>query len=89
MVKVEIWGPNLPKSKHDESFHVHTPECADTTRGIYQQARPPWQIDVEKFDDIVLDIYPPDEFDYDPNEDGEFSSYAMDVYVFPCVMFGR
>jgi hypothetical protein len=87
MAKVQIWGPNLPRTRHPETFHVHAAGCADTKRGIYRQVPDGWMIDATSVDEIVQDVYPPSDFDYDPTDIGEYEIYSSDVYVFPCVTF--
>lgn len=80
MTKVAIWGPNL--RTQDATMHIHKPGCADTKRGIYVGHRS-WEIEVQCEKDIVLDIYPPDEFLYE--EDGDEWHGYKDHKIFPCV----
>jgi hypothetical protein len=80
-MNVAIWGPNLPSSS--EAMHVHAPGCADTSRGVYRQAGRPWTIDADTLRDLVLAVYPPEDFGYDA--DTEWLDYSGDIRVFPCV----
>lgn len=82
-MKVAIWGPNL--GQVSETMHVHAPNCADTKKGIYRRAEQPWIIDAANRDKVVMDIYPPGDFGYDPAT--ELDDYASDVKFFPCVRF--
>lgn len=82
-MKVTVWGPNL--GVHDEQIHLHKTGCADTKRGIYRRhTGDEWNLDAASLQEIVHEIYPPDNFDYDA--DAEWRSYADDVKVFPCVI---
>lgn len=90
MTKVAVWGPNLPRSAHGETFHVHADGCADIARNIGRGIYVPDSdmggevIDVDNTSQITTYVYPPGDFDYDP--DGpEFAIYDEDIYIFPCV----
>jgi hypothetical protein len=86
-VKVRIWGPNLPRSREPATFHVHVDGCPDTKKGIYRQVPDGWVIDAVDAKDIVTDVYPPEDFDYDPDNKNEYGQYDGDVRIFPCVSF--
>lgn len=80
-MRVVIYGPNaLP------CMHVHAEGCSDTKRGVYKRldasGEKGWVIDAASQQDIVFDIYPPDNFDYEPEE---WESYLNEVRIFPCV----
>lgn len=82
-VHVEIWGPNL--GVKGEQIHVHAKGCADTKKGLYKQAGKDarWICAVESQRDLVEAVYPPEDFQYDPET--ELDQYAADIRVFPCV----
>jgi len=84
-IRVQIWGPNLPTS--GAQIHIHTPGCADTTRGIYRQREHGrrWIVEVSSLRDVVLAVYPPADFGYDA--DRAWQDFAGDIRVFPCVTF--
>jgi hypothetical protein len=79
---VEVWGPNL--GAETEQIHVHKPGCRDTTRGIYlrPQVDRPWSMDADSVEGVVKDVYPPNDFGYEPDA---WEEYLGDIKVFPCV----
>lgn len=81
-ITVTIWGPNL--GTQAEQFHVHTPGCADTTKGIYRKADAPWNVSVTSAQDVVEDIFSDIIAE---NPDTTWEDYVMDVKFFPCVSF--
>lgn len=78
-MRVVVIGPNLVDQSKGQ-FHVHKEGCNDTKK--YRGQPLDYVIDVETRKDIVLDIYPPNEFDY--NEDTEWMNMD-DMYLAPCV----
>ena len=84
-IRVEVWGPNL--GTKGAAMHVHANGCADTQRRrIYTQAGPEacWRMNAGSLKDIVLDVYDPGSFEY---EEENWSDYAGEFEVFPCVHF--
>lgn len=83
-MKVSIVGPNLDRRESPDGTqqHVHVAGCADL-RKRYRQPVDAWTIDVESKVEVVMEVYPPDQFDYDPAT--ELSGYAGDIRFFPCV----
>lgn len=76
-MKVQIWRVDGPQ------FHAHAPGCADTKKRRYAGQDDPWDAEVETVDDVVMDVYPPDQFEYDPKTN-EMNIYRADIVVFPC-----
>lgn len=88
MQTVTVIGPNLPRPLSDTgTMHVHAAGCADIKRtyGRHRLEAPPWSIDAETVAQIIEDIYPAEDFCYDPADPAEYSAYRGDVHVFPCV----
>ena len=85
-VTVVVYGPNLRHRRGDsgEAFHVHTPGCADTRRPLYRLAEQSWRVSVGSVRELVTEVYPPGDFEYDADTD-ELDCYASDVRIFPCV----
>jgi hypothetical protein len=83
-MRVTVVGPNLDRreSPNGEALHVHAAGCADIKKR-YRQPVDGWTIDADTKSDVVFDIYPPDQFDYDPET--EYDIYFSDVKFFPCV----
>lgn len=87
MTKVVVFGPNLIDQSKGQ-FHVHAEGCGDAKHygrdGKYGgEDRDGWTLDVETRDDVVHEVYPPDEFSYDP--DTETGDYASDLWFAPCL----
>lgn len=82
---VAVYGPNLPNRFAEKgTLHVHRVGCTDTKQLDKVRALPePWTIEVSTVSEIVFDIYPPDQFGYDPET--EYEGYRSDVFVAPCV----
>lgn len=82
-MKVTIIGPNLDRreSPDGSQLHVHAEGCADVKKR-YRRPVDGWTIPAVSKREVVFDIYPPDQFDYDP--DTEFDIYRSDVKFFPC-----
>ena len=63
------------------AVQVHKHGCADTKR----QARGAsvWDLtNVRCLADIVIDVYPPDDFDYDPKT--QLGDFSGDIELMPC-----
>jgi hypothetical protein len=87
---VTIFGPNLSSQAQQKGdMHVHAADCADCKH--YGPGRKfggedkGWTIDATSCKSIVLDIYPPDEFDYDEENWGDYD----DLYTAPCIKIAR
>lgn len=59
------------------SVVVHKQGCADLAR--MARGASIWDVEAQSFGDIVQDVYPPDEFDYD-----DWEEVAGDIIVSPC-----
>ena len=73
-----------PIDGRNETFHIHAAGCADLTKGRKYRSGESFDLDVETFAEVVTDCYPPDEFDYDGDDEQEISNYGGDFKVFPC-----
>lgn len=74
-----VHGPNL-RTKTGEDLHVHTAECADNGKKLYQ-VEPGWTHEFESIKDVVLAVYPPSDFDYD---ESEWEDHLLSFKFFPC-----
>lgn len=84
-MNVQIMGPNL--RTEGETIHVHAVGCADLKKRLYrgtERDQYPWiEEGVTSRQEIVQRVYPPDEFEYDPET--EMGVYESDVKIFDCV----
>lgn len=62
-------------------FQVHRAGCADLSKGKYARANIIRCEGVATLRDIVLDIYPPDDFGYEPDQ---WEGYSGDMRVVDC-----
>jgi hypothetical protein len=84
-MKITVMGPNLPRPLCDlGTMHAHAHGCRDLARYPHGADQGGWTIDAATIRDIVEDIYPPDQFAYDPAS-AEYETYRQDVHVAPCV----
>ena len=68
------------------TLHVHKAGCGDLRQAKYKAMETGgacWTADVTSQRDVVMDIYPPDNFDYDPAT--EWQDFAGDVKFYPCL----
>ena len=72
----------------DGEIHVHAPGCKDVTKRRYKNSDS-YPVEGNSISEIVQQVYPPDEFTYDPDNPREFAPYFNDVKVLPCVKFGE
>lgn len=85
-MRVTIHGPNLNHGHQLKgTLHVHQSDCADNARYAYceDESGPGWTIEAETRGAVVEDIYPPEDFNYDPFTD-ERAAYDDDVWFAPC-----
>jgi hypothetical protein len=62
------------------SINIHRPGCADIKRT--SRGSSVWDIEVtEGLKDIVMDIYPPSDFEYD---EAEWEGQSGDIEIMPC-----
>lgn len=87
-MRVSIHGPNLPAHLAAKgTIHVHKDGCQDIRTHRYP-AGPHvggYGLDISSVAEVVEDIYPSSDFDYDPSDPAEYQAYRSDVYVAPCV----
>lgn len=81
MTNVTILGPNL-KDQSKGGVHVHAAGCRDLRSPKYRNAES-WTADFETRRAIVEDVYPPDQFEYWHENDGQ--EYFDDVWFAPCL----
>lgn len=85
---VTILGPNLPSHLSDKGeLHVHAAGCGDIARRYprrFDTDPHTWSFDADTVDDVVEEIYPPDNFNYDPNDPADRAQYDSDVWFAPC-----
>lgn len=82
-MEVDIIGPNLGHNAQT-TFVVHKAGCADTKRGWYRTLGPDslgWKVNVRSLHDVVVEVYNPDEFQYDADKWEDFMS---EFTFFPC-----
>ncbi len=88
MVTVRIYGPNI--SFHDgATFHVHKDGCAHLRQQPYRSVRSGSDqggdiIQAGTAREVVEHIYPPSDFEYDPDDERARRAYDDDVTIFPC-----
>lgn len=86
-MSVHALGPNLPRHLADQgTIHVHRTGCADVKRyPYYEDTRGGWKFEATTIAEVIEEIYPSGDFDYDPDVEAEYQAYRGDVKVFPCV----
>jgi len=62
-------------------IEVHKPGCRDLKRN--SRGASVWTIDAAELKDIVLDVYPPEDFSYNPET--EWEEFSGDIKVIDCV----
>lgn len=84
-MQVAIFGPNLFNSGTSESMHVHRPGCADTNKKLYVLCaeRSPMIVNVGSLKELTHWIYPPGDFEYDP--DTGWRDFSGEIKVFGCL----
>lgn len=85
MPAVQIFGPNLNTAGQAKGqMHVHADGCGDCKHygpGTKFGGEGGWKIEAATRKDVVTEIYPPEDFDYD---EADWSQYD-DLFVAPCV----
>ena len=61
------------------SIEIHKPGCRDLTRDALGASV--WNVKATGFKDVVLDVYPPDDFEYDA---ADWGNYGHDIVTMPC-----
>lgn len=61
-------------------IEIHAPGCKDLKRRA--RGASIWDIDAETWRDVVADVYPPDDFDYDL--DTEWVNFSGDIVAMNC-----
>lgn len=77
---VAIYGPNLEDQSQGD-IHVHRNGCLHEPPAPLGSLADPWVISVDSKEEVVLAIYPPDEFEYDA---ADWEDYYGDLYWAPC-----
>lgn len=81
-MKVTICGPNL-RDQSKGQLHVHAAGCGDLQAAREPEYRHGWTIDADSEKEVVINCYPPEDFDYDENS-SDYHAYREDIYFFPC-----
>jgi hypothetical protein len=71
-------------------IRVHKKGCRDVAREAKQAKSHgglDWEITARDFRDVVLDVYPPEDFSYDA--DSEWEAFSGDIECAPCVHFNE
>ena len=85
-MRVTICGPNLEDQSRG-SFHVHSADCGDLQRHAKREPEylNGWTIEVDTRDEVTRNVYPPEDFQYDPTNGADSESIVGPyVYFFPC-----
>lgn len=86
-MRVTIHGPNLNHGHQLKgTLHVHQADCADNRRYRYCEAESGkgWTIEVTERIEVIEDIYPPEDFMYNPESEADRSAYENDIWFAPC-----
>lgn len=87
-MRVTVHGPNLPRHLSDKgTIHVHKDGCRDIKTHRYPAGADQggYGVDVASIAEIVEDVYPASDFQYDPDDEAAAAPYRDDIYVAPCV----
>lgn len=85
-IEVTIIGPNLNDQSKGQ-MHVHAAGCSDIKRDKNYRGHTPWTVSARDLLDVAQDVYPPSDFDWDPTDDDDASTYTSEFHVAPCVKF--
>ncbi len=85
-MKVTVCGPNLPDQRKGD-LHVHASACPDLNRGQYRRLPKHLvhTLDVGSMQEVVEFMFPPDDFEWDPADENEWSRYRDEFAWFPCI----
>ena len=73
---------NVTISNTGRCVTVHKTGCRDLAREGYETR---WTLDVQTLQDVVLNVYPPTDFEYDKTGDA-WKDYLGDIHAKPCVV---
>ena len=76
-MNLSVFGPNLRHSGSSETFHVHSADCADCRKALYQD-EPPMTFEADTKVAVCDGVYGPEEFNCESGE------YLFDFKFFPC-----
>ena len=80
MTTIDIHGPNLRgDDARKGDLHVHRAGCQDSKRMAKRYGKP-WTIEASTRAEIVMEVYPPEEFGYDEADWREYD----DLFIAPC-----
>ena len=82
-MQVAVCGPNL-RDQSKGQLHVHASDCADLKRSNEPEYQHAWVFEAGSKDIVIQEIYPPDQFEYDPKDPIDYGPYVEEVYFFPC-----
>ena len=85
MARVVIIGPSASRA---HNFEIHAEGCAHLNRLSKRQRQQhgdqPWTAEASTRRDVVVTIYEPGCFDYNPENPDELAQYEGDVHFAPC-----
>lgn len=87
-MEITIVGPNLPRKLAAKgTFHVHAAGCRDLDKYPVDGAGDTWRehASVSTRVQAAAVIYPPDEFQWDINDEADAAAYVGDIWFAPCV----
>jgi hypothetical protein len=89
-----MWGRTVTKldlvkpirATDGQMYHVHAHNCRQAHNVRKYRIDDIWTIDADTVTDVVVTVYPPDQFDYDVADVALGDTmYADDFKFFPCV----
>ncbi len=88
-MKLQVCGPNLSgEAQRRGTFHIHAVGCADLKH--YGPGRrfggddKGWTLEASSKMQVVEDVYPGSDFQYDPSNDAEIGPFLGDFHFAPC-----
>lgn len=87
MTTITLLGPNLSsKNQNKGNLHAHKAGCGDVTKGYSPYERDgAWDFDVESRLDVAVESYPPESFEWDPDDPGDWNAFVGDIWFAPCL----
>jgi hypothetical protein len=82
---VVVIGPNL-RDQSKGQFRVHELHCADVHKDLRLTEEQPWDLDeMPSRMAVVEELYPSNDFGYDPTDADDRRLYLEDVWFAPCL----
>lgn len=85
-MRVAVIGPNLRDQSRGQ-LHVHNEFCNHHLQMALTEPEyaNPQIFEADTRQEVVEEIYPPDQFEYDPADNDDYEAYLNEFYFFPCV----